>query len=97
MTTQPTSEQFDIGEIATVVAVKYHPENVGHEVEIVDGLAWRQARNDRKVYLCYRVRHQDGRVFLCEPHELRKKRPPREDLQVVRWSECPWRPENTNV
>jgi hypothetical protein len=34
----------------------------------------------------------------CEqPCNLRKKRPPGEDLKVVRWDQCPWQPETIHV
>lgn len=29
--------------------------------------------------------------------ELKRKPIPREDLQVTRWSECPWQPKQVNV
>lgn len=29
--------------------------------------------------------------------ELRKVPPPREDLRLVRWDQCPWQPESINV
>ena len=45
----------------------------------------------------YHVQDSDGSIWFARPSNLRKKRPPREDLQLVRWDECPWQPENVNV
>lgn len=38
--------------------------------------------------------HSTGRWF-CP--SLRKKRPPRDDLQIVRWADCPWQPEKVLI
>jgi hypothetical protein len=78
------------------------PERNGTEVEIIDGFAPRSGRaigsnewwENRP---CYKVLHADGDVSLVEPHKLRKKRPPREDLKVTTWDECPWQPEEVQV
>jgi hypothetical protein len=42
----------------------------------------------------YRVQwHLYDLVALASPHHLRKKPPPPEYLQVVKWSDCIWRPK----
>jgi hypothetical protein len=91
------SEQFSIGEIAIVIAANFHPENIGQEVEIVGPLQMRYSRQTGAHIHTYRMRRGDGKEFAVHPHHLRKKRPPREDLQVMRWDQCPWQPENINV
>lgn len=100
--TQLASEQFDIGEIAIVVAAEFHPENIGCEVEIVGPLKERTSRQTGELFLAYQVRRQDGRLFGAKPNQLRKKRPPewpsQEQLrQRVSWKDCAWKPENINV
>lgn len=92
-----TSETFAIGEIAIMCNSEFFPENDGQECTIVDGLEWRQGQLSGELRLTYRVQRTDGALFLNMPHQLRKKRPPREDLQVTRWSECPWQPESIHV
>jgi hypothetical protein len=37
-----------------------------------------------------------GELHFAFADELRKKRPPRDDLKLVRWSECPWQPQTVN-
>lgn len=38
-----------------------------------------------------------GRRILRFAAELVKKKPPREDLQIVRWDSCPWQPQELRV
>lgn len=45
----------------------------------------------------YVIRAYDGIRYVAGQHSLRKKRPPREDLQLVRWSQCPWQPHGVRV
>lgn len=35
----------------------------------------------------------DGKEHIAAPGYVRKIQPPREDLKVVRWDQCPWQPE----
>ncbi len=95
--TQLASEQFAVGEIAMVIAARFHAENIGQEVEIIGPLQMHYSRQRGKYIRAYTMRRGDGEEFVVHPHHLRKKHPPREDLQVTRWSECPWQPESINV
>lgn len=92
-----TSDALAVGDIAVVVSAAFHPENIGCEVEIVGPLQMRCSRQTGKYLLAYRIRRGDGKEFAAHPQHLRKKRPPRDDLKVVRWDECPWQPESINV
>lgn len=35
----------------------------------------------------------NGKRIVGIPPKMRKKRPPRDDLKIVRWADCPWQPE----
>lgn len=45
----------------------------------------------------YRVRTHDGKTWSASNEDLRKKKPPRDDLKVIRWDECSWQPESIHV
>jgi hypothetical protein len=94
------SETFKVGE----VAIYNRPCSVWHssEVEIV-GLLELTLWNDPILNVkgespCYECRNPVyGLLFVAEPHELKKKRPPRDDFQIVRWADCPWQPEKVRA
>jgi hypothetical protein len=92
-----TPEQFAIGEIAIMCNPEFHPENDGRECTVIGGLQPRTGRQTDRTELAYRVQRDDGAIFMCRPYQLRKKRPPRKDLEVVRWADCPWQPESIHV
>jgi hypothetical protein len=95
-----TSETFAIGEVAVLCNLTILTHRNGLEVEIIGGLENRPAirtNGDHVVILGYEVRDPTGEITITAPHRLRKKRPPRNDLQVVRWDQCPWQPETINV
>ncbi len=98
---QPASEQYAIGE----VAIYWRPGATGHgqEVTIVGAPSWRHVRDrvtgvlvNRFVYPLAEL-SPDGKRWSVSPDRLRKKKPPRKDLEVVRWDQCPWQPESLNV
>lgn len=103
----PSDPGFAVGEIA--IFVKPGP-NHGREVTIVGPLRLVRALNTLTNEVVQDWRYQidapdivlgpflstDPRIW-AEPRFLRKKRPPRGDLQIVRWDQCPWQPESVNV
>lgn len=103
--TRPNSEltpdQFAIGEIA----IYWRPGATGHgmDVTIASSASWRTVPDRitglRVTKLFYRVAEPspDGKLWSLSREYLRKKKPPRKDLEVVRWSECPWQPESLHV
>jgi len=97
MNEQVPSEQFVVGEIVILAKPQYIMDIAGLEAEVIGPLKLRRNTRTDEPFLCYVVQLQDGRRFGAEPHQLRKKRPPRKDLEVVRWADCPWQPESINV
>lgn len=92
----PTKEQFSVGEIA-ILSISGDPLD-GTEVTIVGPLEERiwfyWLTGENRTGMAYLV---DGTSLpfseMCvRPQFLRKKKPPREDLQLARWDECPWQP-----
>lgn len=91
---------FAVGEIAIMVNAQILVQYNGVECEVLKGPGMmRQRQKDNSIVLIhgYSVRAADGEIFAVEPHKLRKKKPPREDLKVVRWDQCPWQPETIDV
>lgn len=100
---------FAIGE----VAIFWKPGSVNHgtELTILSSMQWRRAIGEMDGivregwrYQCdmpnrvvgpYRSKCSDK--SWVAPEHLRKKRPPRDDLKVRRWDECPWQPEVLRV
>lgn len=90
------SGQFKIGEIVVgqnfTVTTKYN----GMEAEIIGGLEFRRARTSHGKLergSMYRVQWADGKITSQFPHELRRKKPPKREIDtVVAWSDCAWRP-----
>lgn len=95
------SEQFKVGEIAIIQNSINYPQLDGEEVEILAGLELREALIQGEVVKaeCYLViligkLGPDGHsIFHSMPHQLRRKRPPRREIDTtVSWSECAWEP-----
>jgi len=104
MTTQRTPEEFAVGE----VALYWRPGSPSHlrEVTIVGPLKEEYVHDVRDGSLKYEMVYAiegipgtppSGKAWCAPPEYLRKKKPPREDLQVVRWSECPWQPQQVRA
>lgn len=105
--TQLAAEQFAVGE----VAIWNRPgPNFGKETTILSSLQLVRAIDASTGEVTEAWRYQidpTGLVlgpalskctrYWAEPQHLRKKRPPRKDLETVRWSECPWQPESLRV
>lgn len=91
----PSSEtHFDVGEIA--IAVNSVEGRIdGSEVEVTHPYGL-YLHCSGEMVMAYVVEHE-GCQYLARPWQLRKKKPPREDLQVTRWDQCPWQPETIDV
>jgi hypothetical protein len=101
------SDTFQIGEIA----IFYHPGSVNHgrEVMIIGPLEHGRVKDTWTGNSLELDFHRiDASNLTFGPFEsggqavgrlsrLRKKKPPREDLQVVKWSECPWQPAKVSA
>lgn len=104
MNEQPASDgQLNAGDVCIVVGCVMYPECNGREVTIVgpaEAGPYRCARTG-SVFMDARYPTSDpdelGRPVYYSARNLRKKRPPREDLKVVRWDQCPWQPEKINA
>lgn len=95
-----SSETFAIGEVALLwrPASRYH----GTEVTVVSELRRGSLVVDggsTVVTDFYEIDgiSPNGSNWAARPQSLRKKRPPREDLQIARWDQCPWQPEKINA
>lgn len=102
------SDIFEVGEVA--IWIKHGSVNYGREVTIVGPPKFARVRSTWtdtvRLQWSYPIECPDA-VYgpyksavpqsWAEPKYLRKKKPPREDLKVVRWDQCPWQPETINV
>lgn len=93
MNAQVPSDPLSVGDVGVIIRALYHPEHIGRECVVVMPLGWYKSRQDGIEIFSYKV-EVDGNKFLVRPENIRKKRPPREDLTIVRWNECPWKPES---
>lgn len=86
-----SDERFAIGEVG-ILTVSGNAGPKGGEVTVVGEL--RMIRGD----WCYPVdvKNAWGLPIMVERQNLRKKRPPRDDLKLVRWDQCPWQPEKVH-
>lgn len=103
------TENFEIGEIAIVVKTIWDHARLGTECEIIAPLAYRSVReeNNKTTYNvnCYRVKYEgDGAVRHMEPWQLKKKKPPQDDLDSddnvnlkTSWKNCIWNPTKIKV
>jgi hypothetical protein len=83
--------RFEVGEICILQhAAQYN----GLEVMVVGALCWRPILRLNGIVErceCYVV-DLCGEGRAAAPFQLRKRRPPREDLAKVSWRSCPWKP-----
>lgn len=91
--------KFKVGEIAIWVLAD-DPQGNGQECTITGPLEFATARDriDGSIdsNWGYDVEDAEGRWFAFE-NELAKRKPPRDDLSVVRWADCPWQPERVRA
>lgn len=96
-----TKDLFSVGEIA-ILSIPGDPYD-GTEVTVIGALTERTWFHWKSWQDCIGMAYLvDGTGLpygeMCvRPQFLRKKRPPREDLQIVRWSECPWQPQQVSA
>lgn len=96
-----SNETFSIGEVAFHILWKC-------EVTITSELKYGRSRSattgEVTLGSVHLVDRHDGKPTPClnpqwvaSPSNLRKIKPPREDLQTVRWADCPWQPARLEV
>lgn len=94
------NEPLKVGEIAIIQYVIWpeHVFDIGQEVLVTAGLEQRRyydAHDDiRAGYAVgYWARDEAGEFFYFAD-QLKRREPPRDELQIVRWADCPWQPEH---
>jgi hypothetical protein len=96
-----TSDQrFALGEIAIVAHPRFHPEHTGMECQIIGELRLRKGIDSDGSSFCeprYQIQYPNGAIYTAQPCQLRKRRPPRQDLEIVRWDQCPWQPKQVRT
>jgi hypothetical protein len=86
------SEKLQVGDVAILlIHPDAHPDLVKYQGGEVVLVAYHVIVN------AWEVRAPDGFEFCAKERVLRKRRGPRDDLQLVRWSECPWQPEQVRA
>lgn len=90
------SAQFKVGDICVGQNLIYCPEINGMECTIVEGLEmrkWVLDNGEKGESLTYVVIWSDGERTAQAPHELRRKQPPKREIDtVVSWKNCAWQP-----
>ncbi len=95
------ADKFEIGEVA--IYVRPGSPYYGREVEIIQGPVQCIPTTDHMgvetaPYVGYQISNFDGddrRITqLSRPEWLRKKKPPRREIdQIVSWEDCAWKPQ----
>jgi hypothetical protein len=67
--------KFKVNEMALVAHSYTYPERVGEEVQIVEGIQPRMKKGG-EVVMGYRISWSDGRTYISEEWQLRKKPDP---------------------
>lgn len=97
------TNELSIGDVCIVVGCVMYPECNGREVTIIGPSQPGPYRciKTGNVFMDHRWPTSDpdefGMPVYYSERNLRKKKPPREDLQVMRWDQCPWQPEKIHV
>jgi hypothetical protein len=100
MTAQPTSDgRFEIGDAVMLINATWNHHMNGSCGTVTDDLRVRTYVTPVGEFTkpCYEVELLSGERVLARPHQLKKIEPPRNDRQLVCWSECPWQPEVLRV
>lgn len=101
MSTPPLSpEEFAVGDVAILCNLVVDVGDNGREV-VIHALPashdWLRFEDGRRVYAGMFSILLDGKYVATYRRNLRKKRPPAKDRDVVRWADCPWQPEVLRV
>lgn len=89
---------FKVGDVCIGQNYVLSTERNGLECEILEGLQDRFFRNNHTQSLeygqAYLVRWSDGDVWAVKHYQLRKKQPPKREIDtIVSWENCAWSPE----
>jgi hypothetical protein len=77
---------FKVGEIAIFQNARFYPQYSGMECEITQRLHSFRAEQTGEVRQGYSVRFADGFEGVAQPHQLRKKHPPKSytgELRII--------------
>lgn len=88
-------ETFSVGEVCDA---KGRALGEGwHECVITQGL--HETREGLRYSISVAGKHSGtfNGEWCAGPEHLRKRKPPREDLTVTKWDECPWQPETADT
>lgn len=92
---------FKVGEILIFQHAEQQLDRNEKECELIGGWELRQCgvvnhaqqRIITEDRMCYRIQFRDGAIFNCQPHQLRRPKPPKRELdQKVSWENCAWSP-----
>jgi len=89
---------FEVGEIAIIAYCVTDETWRGLEVEVIDPHIRLHSCTDHRFHEGRLVRDpRSGWPRVVLPDQLRKKEPPSDGRQVVRWADCPWHPKSIAV
>jgi hypothetical protein len=88
---------FKIGEIV-IMQNCMNKSLSGMEAEIIEGLESRLGKQTGERFKGYAIIAANGVKYAARPNQLRKKEPPKRDIdRVVRWEDCCWMPRELIV
>lgn len=92
-----SSDPLRVGDVCILVNLKISTWDNGKEVTITEPLRLLRTVNNVTKEPSVKQRYKASDGFWYSPENLQKKKPPREDLRIVRWDQCPWQPESIHV
>lgn len=98
MTDSNNTAEIGVGDVVLIVAdfSGRYTHLVGMQTEIIE-MPTIQATTPPTSMPTYTGRMPDGKLYAFARGEIRKIEPPRDDLQVVQWSACPWQPQQVRA